>query len=122
MPAHRRQDVGAPAMTDWLRLILMIFYAPLRGMREVRDRGSLAPMVLCAYLSQAIYVFATQWLFGNRPFLLRLMVVASSLFHAATSLLGILIAVIPLIALFANLFDRRGSFGIVIQQEYASLA
>ena len=109
-------------MTDWPRLILMIFYAPLRGMREVRDRGSLAPMVLCAYLSQAIYVFATQWLFGNRTFLARPMVVGSYLFHAATSLLPIVIVLVPLVALFANLFDRRGSFGVVIQQEYASLA
>src|ERR1700687_4081849 len=109
-------------MTDWLRLILMIFYAPLRGMSEVRDRASLAPMVLCAYLSQAIYVFATQWIFGNRAFLAHPMLVGSYLFQAATSLLPILIVLVPLIALFANLFDRRGSFGIVIQQEYASLA
>ncbi len=107
-------------MTDWLRLIVMIFYAPLRGMREVRDRGSLAPMVLCAYLSQVIYVFATQWIFGNRAF--HPMLVGSYLFHAATSLLPILIVLVPLIAMFANLFDRRGSFGIVIQQEYAPLA
>jgi len=109
-------------MTDWLRIILMIFYAPLRGMREVRDRGSLAPMVLCAYLSQVIYVFVTQWLFGNRAFPGRPLLVGSYLFHAATSLLPILIVLVPLLALFANLFDRRGSFGIVIQQEYASLA
>jgi tetratricopeptide (TPR) repeat protein len=109
-------------MTDWLRLILMIFYAPLRGMREVRDRGSLAPMVLCAYLSQVIYVFATQWLVGNRSLAAHPMLAGSYLFQAATSLLPILIVLVPLIALFANLFDRRGSFGIVIQQEYASLA
>ncbi len=31
-------------MIDWLRFLLMIFYAPLRGMREIRDRGSLAPV------------------------------------------------------------------------------
>src|SRR5438034_11576067 len=68
-PANRRQGCWRSRMTDWLRLILMIFYAPLRGMREVRDRGSLAPMVLCAYLSQWIYVFATQWILGNRAFL-----------------------------------------------------
>src|SRR5258707_5790989 len=109
-------------MTDWLRLILMIFYSPLRGMREVRDRASLAPMVLCAYLSQVIYVFATQWIFGNRAFLAHPMLVGSYLFHAATSLLPILIVLVPLIALLDNLFDRRGSFGIVIHQEYAPLA
>jgi len=39
-------------MIDWLRLLLMIFYAPLRGMREVRDRSSIAPIALLAVLSQ----------------------------------------------------------------------
>src|SRR5205823_2291902 len=28
----------------------------------------------------------------------------------------------PLLALLANLFERRGSFGLVLQQEYGSLA
>ena len=48
-------------MVDWLRLVAMIFYAPLRGMREVRDRGSLFPAIISAYLSQVVYVFAVQW-------------------------------------------------------------
>jgi tetratricopeptide (TPR) repeat protein len=109
-------------MTDWLKLVGMIFYAPLRGMREVRDRGSLGPAVLCAYLSQVIYVFATQWLAGEKAFLVHPAAVAGNLFQAATSLLPIAILLIPLITLVANLFDRRGSFSVVMQQEYASLA
>jgi tetratricopeptide (TPR) repeat protein len=109
-------------MTDWLRLLAMIFYAPVRGMREVRDRGALAPMVGCAYLSQVAYVFATQWLSGDRTFLARPTAGAGNLFHAATSLLPIAIVLVPLIALIANLFDRKGSFGVVVRQEYASLA
>jgi hypothetical protein len=32
----------------------MIFYAPLRAMREVRDRGALFPAIICAYTSQVI--------------------------------------------------------------------
>src|SRR5206468_13001834 len=109
-------------MIDWLRLVAMIFYAPLRGLREVRDRGSLFPAIISAYLSQVAYVFAVQWLSGNKSFMTRPEVVASSLFQAATSLLPIAIVLVPLLALTANLFDRRGSFGLVLQQEYASLA
>ncbi len=109
-------------MTDWLRLIPMIFYAPLRGMREVRDRGSLLPAIVCAYLSQLAFVFATQWLAGNRALFVRPSAVAGTLFQAATSLLPIAILLVPLITLVANVFERRGSFSVVIRQEYASLA
>src|ERR1051326_2002793 len=106
MPATRRQDVGAP-MTDWFRYLSMIFYAPLRGMREVRDRGTLFPAIISAYLVQVIYVFAIQWLVGQKSFLTHPQVVAANLFQAATSLLPILIVLVPLILLMANLFDRR---------------
>ena len=109
-------------MTDWLRFIGMIFYAPLRGIREVRDRGGLLPAFICAYLSQLLYLFAIQWLSGDRAFLTRPSVIFANLFHAATALLPFAIVLVPLIALIANLFDRRGSFGLVLQQEYASLA
>jgi len=108
-------------MFDWLRYIAMIFYAPMRGMREVRDRGTLLPAAICAYISQIAYLFIVQWLVGrsaiNQPQL-----IASNLFHAATSLLPLAIVLVPLLALTANMFDRRGSFGLVLQQEYASLA
>jgi len=109
-------------MTEWLKLVTMIFYAPLRGMREVRDRGSLGLMMIWAYASQVLYVFATQWLAGNKIFLMHPAAVASALFQTAASLLPIAIVLIPLLALVANLFDRRGSFSVVMQQEYASLA
>jgi len=46
-------------MTDWLRLLLMIFYAPVRGMREIRDRGSLAPAAFFAFLGQVAYSLLT---------------------------------------------------------------
>ena len=45
---------------DWLRYLLMIFYAPVRGMRGMRDRGSLAPVVLIAFLSQFAYSFVME--------------------------------------------------------------
>src|SRR6185503_5092360 len=72
--------------------------------------------------SQLLYLFAVQWLSGDRAFLTRPSVLFANLFHAATALLPFALVLVPLIALVANLFDRRGSFGLVLQQEYASLA
>jgi tetratricopeptide (TPR) repeat protein len=122
LAGDHRLRVYATDMTDWLRLVLMIFYAPLRGMSEVRDRSALFPAIICAYISQIAYVFSVQWLSGNKALLSRPETVASSLFQAATSLLPIVIVLVPLLALTANIFDRRGSFSLVLQQEYASLA
>src|ERR1041385_815002 len=109
-------------MTDWFRYIGMIFYAPMRGMREVRDKGTLFPAIISAYVVQVIYVFAVQWLIGQKSFLAHPQVAAANLFQAATSLFPILSVLVPLLLLMANLFDRRGSFGLVLQQEYAALA
>ena len=109
-------------MTDWLRLLGMIFYAPIRGIREVRDRGALLPAIVCAYLSQLAYVFAIAWLAGNRGLFVSPTALAGNLFQAAASLLPIAIVVVPLLTLIANMFERKGSFGIVVRQEYASLA
>ena len=101
----------------------MIFYAPLRGMREVRDRGSLAPVVLVAFLMHLAYVLSTQWLAGDHALIQNPpRSLFAALFQSAVSLLQVTVVLVPLIALVANLFERRGSFGVVIQQEYASLA
>ena len=108
-------------MPDVLSQILMIFYAPLRGLREVRDRGALLPTIICAYVSQLLYVGVIQWLAGDKSFLAQPSGLAALVFHAATSLLPFAIIFVPLFVLLANLFDRRGSFSLVLQQEYASL-
>lgn len=101
----------------------MIFYAPVRGMREVRDRGTLGPVLLIAFLTQIAYVLSAQWLSGNRTFILAgPSFIAGVAFHSATSLLPVAIVLVPFTALIANMFERRGSFGVVLQQEYASLA
>ncbi|MEP6742766.1 MAG: tetratricopeptide repeat protein [bacterium] len=108
---------------DWLRLALMVFYAPIRGLREVRDRAPLAGIGVLAFISQVAYYAITQWLSGNRSILwgspgavLRL------LFQATLSLLLIGGILAPLIAFVANVFERRGRFSLLLQQEYASLA
>ncbi len=110
-------------MTNWLRLLTMIFYAPVRGIREVRDRGTLGPVLLIAFLTQIAYVLSAQWLSGNRTFILAgPSFIAGVAFHSATSLLPVAIVLVPFTALIANMFERRGSFSVVLQQEYASLA
>src|SRR5260370_42665758 len=105
-------------MTDWLKLLGMIFYAPLRGMREVRDHGSLGPGVLCAYLAQVAYIFATQWLAGDRAlFAHGPLIIGGAFFQGVAPILTIAIVFVPLLALSTNLFARRGSFRLVVQPE-----
>jgi tetratricopeptide (TPR) repeat protein len=105
-------------MIDWLRFLLMIFYAPLRGMRGMRDRGSLAPVALIAFLSQAAYSFLTEKFAGSTA----RAGVFSDLFQAAMIVVLIAVVLVPILTLVANTFDRRGSFRVVITQEYAPVA
>jgi len=109
-------------MASWPRLIAMIFYAPLRGMREVRDRGSLAPLIACAFVSQVAYGVLSTWYSGNGNLRPGPVALVGILFHSAGSLLPVAVLLVPVLAFMANVFDRRGTFGIVIRQEYVSLA
>jgi len=104
-------------MIDWLRFLLMIFYNPLRGMRGMRDRGSLAPVALIAFVSQVAYGLLTKRFAGVPG-----VGVFSELFNAGRVLALIAIVLVPILTLVANMFDRRGSFRVVITQEYAPLA
>src|SRR5687767_4801239 len=110
-------------MLHWFRLILMIFYAPARAMREVRDRGSLAPTALVALLTHALFFFALSWFYlrhlinPGRP-----LAIGFVLFQAAGSLVIIAIVFCPLTLFLANIFERRASFRLLLQQEYAALA
>jgi tetratricopeptide (TPR) repeat protein len=107
-------------MTDWLRYLAMIFYAPVRGMREIRERGSLAPVAFFAFLIQAAYGFVTDKLSGFGGFVGGRIV--SELFQAAITIVLVAVVVVPILTLVANTFDRRGSFRVVITQEYAPVA
>lgn len=109
-------------MPDGLRLVLMVFYAPGRGLREMRDRGALGLAALIALFSQVAYLLVTQYLSGERILAFGGPRAAGSLiFQSAISLLLIAGILAPLIAFVGNLFERRGSFGLLLQQEYASL-
>jgi tetratricopeptide (TPR) repeat protein len=105
-------------MIDSLRYLLMIFYAPVRGMRGMRDRASLAPVALMAFLSQAAFNFALEKFgvtgVGGGLF--------SDVFRAGKVVAFVAIIVVPILTLVANTLDRRGSFRVVITQEYAPLA
>lgn len=104
-------------MTDWLRLLLMIFYSPVRGMREIRDH-SLAPVAFLAFLAQAAYSFLTAKFAGvgsgGR--------IVSELFSSAIVVVLVAVVIVPILTLVANMFERRGSFRVVITQEYAPVA
>jgi tetratricopeptide (TPR) repeat protein len=108
-------------MIDWLRLLLMIFYAPLRGMREARDRASLAPVALMAVLSQLAFDLVTRR-FGAAPPFPRGRGFLSLLTEPAMPAFLIAIVIVPVLILIANTFERRGSFRVVLTQEYASVA
>ena len=110
-------------MVEWLKILLLIFYAPLRGMRAVRDRAALAPAALTALISQLLYFVAIQWLERDqRIFLGGPANVTRIVFQSAVSLLLVGGVLVPVIAFVGNLFERRGSFSLLLQQEYASLA
>lgn len=108
---------------DWLRLLLMVFYAPGRGLREVRDRASLASAGLVAVIAHALFfltitVIYLRYLVNPRS----LTTVFSVVLQSAGSLVVIAVVFCPLTLFLANLFERRASFRLRLQQEYAPLA
>src|SRR5689334_10238149 len=108
---------------NWLRPLAMMFYAPARGMSEVRDRSPIGFSLLLALLAEIGYVFFTQWEILNPVLALHgPTIFFSILFECVLPLLFIAIIFVPSLALLCNLFERRGSFGLVIRQEYAALA
>jgi Tfp pilus assembly protein PilF len=110
-------------MADWLRPLLMMFYAPARAMSEVRERSLLAPAMLLALLAQIASVFCTQWQFLRPAFgLYGTSIIFALLFQFILPLLLIAVIFVPLVALISNLFERRASFSLLIRQEYAPLA
>ncbi|HEX8189950.1 MAG TPA: tetratricopeptide repeat protein [Pyrinomonadaceae bacterium] len=108
---------------DWLRPLLMMFYAPGRGMAEVRDRAPLGQAALLAVLLQVAHALVGQWRelavlaarFGSWA-------VVGVLFSSAGSVLLVGLVYVPVAVLLANLFERRGGFGLVLRQEYGPAA
>ncbi|HEX8561126.1 MAG TPA: tetratricopeptide repeat protein [Pyrinomonadaceae bacterium] len=105
---------------DWLRPLLLMFYAPARGMAEVRDRAPLGQAALLAVLAQGAHV-----LYGLWPALAGSVGAAgmalASLLNAAGVMLVLAAVFVPAAVFCANLLDRRGGFGLVLRQEYSTI-
>ena len=100
-----------------------MFYAPARALRVVRDRASLAPAMMMAWLTQLVYAYFIQWLFLRNSFVLpTARSLLAGVVQSAILLLLVAVILVPVIIMMSNLFERRGSLGLVIRQEYASLA
>lgn len=110
-------------MIERLRPLLMVFYAPVRGMNEVRDRAPLMAVVLFALLVRVVYVFFTQWLYyrDGLAALRAPSAIITLLIDSVSALLILAVVFAPMVTFVANLFERRGSFRLVLQQEYQAL-
>ena len=108
-------------MIDWLRFVLMIFYAPARGMRGIRDRGSLAPVVLIAFLGQLAFNVIIKK-FSGSPTITSGGVIYTEIYRAAIFVVVLAVVLVPILTFVANVVERRGSFRVVITQEYAPVA
>ncbi|HEX3558545.1 MAG TPA: tetratricopeptide repeat protein [Pyrinomonadaceae bacterium] len=107
-------------MADWLRPLLLMFYAPARGMAEVRDHVPLGQAALLALLLQVAHTVYAQWrelsgVASHSGAWAALSVILAS----AGYMLLIALVFVPVAILLANLFERRASFGVVLRQEYA---
>ena len=103
---------------DWLRPLLRMFYAPARGMAEVRDRAALGEAALLALAAQGAHA-----LYGMWPVLAGTFGAAgmgfASLLNAAGLMVVLAAVFVPAAVFCANLLDRRGGFRLVLRQEYA---
>jgi tetratricopeptide (TPR) repeat protein len=101
----------------------MIFYAPLRGMREVRDRGALAPTALFALLTNELFIGYVVWVYLRNVLGFRLLFVGfNSLFQSAGSIMFVAVVFVPLAIILTNALEHRASYRLLFQQEYASVA
>ena len=105
-------------MSDWLRPLLLMFYAPARGMAEVRDRAPLGQAALVAFVAHGAYLLFVLWPFvpraGGAVWTVGWKVLSSLLFTA--------ILLVPVVIFVANVVERRASFGVTLRQEYAPVA
>jgi tetratricopeptide (TPR) repeat protein len=108
---------------DWLRLLAMVFYAPGRALREVRDRATLASSALVALVVHAAFFYCLTVIYlGFLGSPRNPATFFSVIIQSGGSLVIIAVVFCPLALFLSNLFVRRGSFRLLLQQEYGSLA
>ena len=79
------------------------------------------PIAVIAFLSQAAYTFTAKQFAGAASWRAA-GVMWSELFQGAMTVVLIAVVFVPILTLITNMFDRRGSFRVVLTQEYAPLA
>lgn len=104
-------------MFDWLKPLLMMFYAPARGMALARERAPLGQSALVALVASCGYEA-----YALAPRLTSALAWREVLVLGAWGLLSVGLFFVPITIFVANLFERRASFGVAVQQEYAALA
>ena len=116
--------VSRSFMSNQLRLLLMMFYAPARALSEVRERAPLALALLFALAAESLYGLYTQWPFLSGGVLSgrTALVVFAVVLQTAMMLLLTALVFVPIIIFVAHAFERRASFRVALQQEYASVA
>lgn len=108
---------------DWLKPLLMMFYAPARGMALVRDRAPLGQAAFLAVLLSVGHTLMSQW--GELAALAARFgawAAIGVLFTAAGFVLLVGLVYVPVSIFFANIFERRASYMLVLRQEYAPAA
>jgi tetratricopeptide (TPR) repeat protein len=113
--------------------LIKLLYRPFEAMAELRASGSFIAAILLAVISTFLYYsLLNGWLFS----LLRVFADSprrgrsSALFiyffslvtQSVTPIVFLAVIFIPACLLAANLFERRGSFRVLLSQEYAPLA
>jgi tetratricopeptide (TPR) repeat protein len=108
---------------DLLRPLLMMFYAPARGMAEVRDRAPLGQAALLAVVLQLVHSLTANWReLATQVAHLGSWATVGLLLSLAGAVLSVALVYVPASVLLANLFERRGGFGLVLRQEYSAAA
>jgi tetratricopeptide (TPR) repeat protein len=110
-------------MLDLLKPLLQMFYAPARAMAFVRDHAPLGFAAALAFGAKVAYALYAEW-----PYLAARFGAGGAfpgfavLSGTVGSLLLVSVIFVPGMIFFANLFERRGSFGLALQQEFAPAA
>jgi tetratricopeptide (TPR) repeat protein len=113
---------------DWLRSLLLIFYSPARGMAAARDRAQLGPAFALALVAQSALLTYAFWPYasGGGPSgtsgSAGLFILPSIAWKVLGGLLFAGVVFVPVLIFVANVMERRGSFGVALQQEFAPVA
>jgi tetratricopeptide (TPR) repeat protein len=117
-----------------LSLVTGLLWQPLTALRGLRDRAPFGLAAAAAWLATFLYALAAAisetYAQGGRPFntpqtrtpLFWVGSAQSAAVNATMLVLFVAVLYVPFAIFLANLFERRGSFSVVLREEYAALA